>query len=401
MDWKERERQRDRDDALLPSLASMSASASPAPGQLHSQKDSVSASAAAAAAAAANRVRSQNQQQVTYQTFQTYVDSWFKTITEEDVAWLGRVEDVSDQRFRLPPLGRHYKDVWAEEDTPTHLSQYPNDLSREQNDMDTPPSKEVAPAFDPRTLSDEHANGTASTEAKGGPLAERVLSMLLPGTNNNVTNGTSTSYPPFPPPPSQDMSAYESGILKELQFLDLLGPNPPTTTTGEDDEISHLLRQVSSQLKTQIQTNESRRHRLRDIAKDRMAYQDYYTCLLHVEKQIENGWYKRQSLLKKLISKKKSNKGSSTASEGSLLKITLDSQTEEVGPSGTTTPLGDPTSSNYLSVPPLNEQLLLAMEKRNQLKRALEPLFESMPHSKYVPLPQESVFEDLEGETVE
>ncbi|CAO1628699.1 unnamed protein product [Sympodiomycopsis kandeliae] len=421
MDWKERERQRDREDAfLLPSSSahSMSASASPAPGQLHSQKDPISASSAAAsaaAAAAANRVRSQNQQQVTYQTFQTYVDGWFKTITEEDVAWLARVEDVSDERFKLPPLGRHYKEVWQQEDSSSHLSQYPNDLQSRQEDHDGGGGDDdkqhkngtlsggVGP-FDPRTLSDEHAYGTASTEAKGGPLAERVLSMLLPDQTPSSINGNGipAGNPSFPPPPPQDMSSYESSIMQELQFLDLISPQTLSSSSSrQDDEISQLLRRVSSTLKDQIGLNERRRHRLRDIAKDRMAYQDYHSCLLHVEKQIEVGWYKRQSLLKKLISKKKSNKNTTTSSEN-LLKSSLTSTDptttttmEEAGGggSGTSTPFS--LEQNYLAVPALSEQLLLAMEKRNQLKRALEPLFESMPHSKYIPLPQESVFADL------
>lgn len=440
MDWKERERQRDREEAIL---STNSASASPAPGQMHTHKDPPGG---AIGSAAANRVRSQNQQQITYQAFQSYIEGWFKSVTEEDVAWLGRTEERG-AIFDMPALGRHYKEVWAEEDTPTYLSTYPN-YSADEAAMTTDRRQGGAraaptvPPFDPRTLSDEHAYGTAPNEAASGPFAERVLSMLLaPGPSppqhleHPAANGadssqhasTSNGSGPNPlmamprAPPPQDLAMYEERIQEELRLLDLLPPEQSVDWTNpEDDEISAMLRNVQHLLAKQMDVNEKRRHRLRDIAKDRMAYQDYATCLNNVEKQVEQGWYKRQSLLKKLISKKKSSKGGSGGSEppggpsqqtktsaSSALTNTAAGleaaaaiaagNTSSTSVSGTVTPSGE--GHHYLSVPPLAESLVAAMEKRNQLKKAFEPMFEAMAHAKYIPMPDQSVFADLDLES--
>jgi transcriptional adapter 3 len=48
-----------------------------------------------------------------------------------------------------------------------------------------------------------------------------------------------------------------------------------------------MLRTVQHELRTQIDVNAARKERLYAIATDRMAYQDYMSCMTSVEKEIE------------------------------------------------------------------------------------------------------------------
>lgn len=494
MDWKERERERDRQELLQ---QTHSASASPAPGQSHLHKETPGPSSGALASAAANRARSQNLQQITYQAFQSSIDSWFKSLTEEDVAWLSRSE-YDAVPFQMPPVGRHYREVWEEEDRsggpslystfdPSAISLHPqialngSGLGSAGNSQGSIPT--TTPGFDPRQLTDEHAFGLALDEARGGPLMERLLAMVLPDARSaaaptntapnsgeqtqpgSLVNGShkladptghptanghaqlpnGTSHPSqaaFVPPKHvpQDLAQYEERLQKELRFLDILGEDQEVDWPNrQDDEISATLRKVQSLLSRQMTINERRKLRLRDIAMDRLAYQDYASCLVNVEKLIEQGWIKRQTLLRKLISSKKkqlhykggvANGDTSTAArpgtpfrhgaaiagaqsvDGSTALPETSSLMEASGaesgffssantanaggdyaPAQTTRVL-----SNRLPVPPLPDSLVSAMQKRRELQGAFEPMFQEMSHAKRTPT--SSVYADLDLENV-
>lgn len=500
MDWKERERQRDKDEMYQ---QAHSAPASPAPGQTHLHKENAGPSASTLASAAANRARSQNLQQVSYQTFQSSIDSWFKTLTEEDVAWLGRPED-DPTPFQIPAVGRHYKAVWAEEDLNGGPSLYSalggavnlpssngKHASTDLASTITRDSGPGTPAFDPRQLSDEHAFALASDEAKGGPLTERVLSMILPsasatmpepsaapnsshdefskrahmppaersgrgpsnglGAPNGVSHGPNgSSASPLGSSGSknnhQDLAQYEERIKKELRFLDILGDDEEVDWANrQDDEITTALRKAQHLLRKQIIVNDRRKSRLKDIAMDRLAYQDYAGCLANVEKLIEQGWMKRQTLLKKLTTSKRKhqqNKSNNSSAEsgaqgavrsGTPLQSTngrsprpqesshpdsdqvLSGMSGYVGSGSNAASVASPrnltaedaalTSSagasllvpvltNRLAVPPLADSLVSAMQKRRDLQGAFEPLFREMLHAKRTPT--SSVFADLD-----
>ncbi|CAO1626034.1 unnamed protein product [Parajaminaea phylloscopi] len=493
MDWKERERQRDKEDVLE---REHSASASPAPGQTHLHKETPGPAAGALASAAANRARSQNLQQVSYQAYQSWIDGWFKSLTEEDVAWLSQSERDSAP-FQQPAVGRHYREVWEEEDANGGPSLFPrpsvisasqqshaavaNGATKGPSPIGASPS---TPAFDPRQLTDEHTIGLALDEARGGPLMERVLSMVLPVTAHSkpvmpatvahdaqAATGTkgptdedgrvdqaersnSNGHPHLshgeshlalsrnlqgpPKHVHQDLAQYEERLKKELRFLDILGEDEEVDWPNrQDDEISTALRKVQSLLTKQTTINERRRFRLRDIAMDRLAYQDYASCLANVEKLVEQGWMKRQTLLRKLITSKKkqhhqkggaaSGDGAASAKPGSASTVHRhgDGATDSDGVNGALpgTPgyleasginaesnalagANDSASglhtvilTNRLPVPPLPDSLVSAMQKRRELQEAFEPMFEEMPHAKRAPTT--SVYADLDLENVE
>ncbi|CAO1613443.1 unnamed protein product [Jaminaea pallidilutea] len=457
MDWKERERFRDYEEALL---HSHSVSASPTPGQLQLQKETPNISGVpggAIGSAAANRVRSQNQQQVSYQAFQTYVDGWFKTLTEEDVAWLGRA-DADGEAFQAPAFGRHYRDIWEEEDAEGGPSLYPAPLrgvATGESEVSHSGRTIKTPAFEPRSLANEHALGLTSDDAHGGSFTERILSMILPVDSVSGSSQSSTQAPiskedsnlhgsaagprfsneavnehtPFHKPRTQDMAQYEERIKKELRFLDILGEGEEVDWPNrQDDEVSSTLRKVQTLLSKQTSVNERRKARLRDIAMDRLAYQDYASCLANVEKLIEQGWLKRQTLLKKLISKKKNRQPETSAnsaarsdgdrnagpptssvrapliqesitgngSDAAAVSNTAPAHTAAATGEGSYSATGISHLSNRLAVPPLADSLVSAIQKRRDLQAAFEPMFSEMPHAKKTP--SSSVFADLNVE---
>lgn len=114
-------------------------------------------------------------QQTPIHHFYTSTEPWLRTIKEEDVGFLEWTGDMVEP-FVMPKLGKHYLDVWADEDAllysgggvdsrlaaPTLADIYAN-----------PPT----PGWDSTTLLDTDL----PNEIKGhGPLTERLVTALLP-----------------------------------------------------------------------------------------------------------------------------------------------------------------------------------------------------------------------------
>lgn len=75
----------------------------------------------------------------------------------------------------MPKLGRHYSQVWEEEDTAMYGGPLPGTAATRAASHPTPPS--VLPKWEPSTLADLDL----ATEERGhGPLTERVVSALIP-----------------------------------------------------------------------------------------------------------------------------------------------------------------------------------------------------------------------------
>ena len=105
-------------------------------------------------------------------TFYSSVEPFMRNIKEEDVGFLEYTGDEVEP-YVMPKLGRHYLDVWEDQDNgllpPVILGELPV----------APPSAFAAPTpkWDSSTLTEVDL----LTEDKGhGPLTERVISALLP-----------------------------------------------------------------------------------------------------------------------------------------------------------------------------------------------------------------------------
>lgn len=100
-------------------------------------------------------------------TFYTSIEPWIRPIKEEDVGFLEHTGDEVEP-FIMPKLGRHYTELWEEEDM--GILAMPSDADPS---IFAPPD----PKFEPSQLGETDV----LNEEKGhGPLTERVIAALLP-----------------------------------------------------------------------------------------------------------------------------------------------------------------------------------------------------------------------------
>ncbi|KAJ1018335.1 hypothetical protein NDA18_006490 [Ustilago nuda] len=201
-DWKEKERERDR--LLERESIGPGTPGGPGPGQSLVKE------------ATTGRRGGRDLQQTPINTFYNYADAFFKTLTEDDLAWLSSKSD-DHEPFQMPALGRHYKEVWEEEDALmasgavdaygnplSALSRSPsvsigvggglpldvNALAAARNgttdekkhaarsELEIPPP----PLFRVKQMTDQHLGfeSPAVVDARSGPLSERLVASLLP-----------------------------------------------------------------------------------------------------------------------------------------------------------------------------------------------------------------------------
>jgi transcriptional adapter 3 len=495
MDWKERDKERDR-------LEAAAASNGPAPGQAIVKEST-----------AASRARDRKQDQVAHHIFLQNTDAWFRTVTEEDLAYLSSERDASEA-LQNPPLGRHYSEVWEEEEAngiAIHTTYFTKPavtgaamLASNQNGANTHANgtvvenakaasassfQEITSKQDIGASREEKESGTPSDDALAGPFTERLLAALLPirasgdgaivhtsesGSNgsihhhldeqgyasNNNQNHKNTNlnhnvqtYPPATHPnttstttsngslssqsnsnhisttigPNQSMTEYETRIRAELKAIGLVEEDEMDWSQRADDEVSSTLRKVQRLLEKQIQTNAMRKSKLFGIAKDRLAYQDYLACLFSTEREIETGWLKRQTQIKKSMQAQKKKKGGSSGTTNAAALPVLNGLISSDGPGGVvnssspatgggaSTPgggggVGMAASSSSLGHPPptatdrgggpmapqFSDALLAAVERRRLLKHAFDPMFDSKPRAIFTPRGDDSIYKDVD-----
>lgn len=133
-----------------------------------------------------SRSKQPSQTQVT--TFYTSIEPWIRPVKEEDVGFLEYTADETEP-FIVPPLGKHYAEVWAEEDMHLYDRPLPGTAAAAYvaGAIATPaPRGGPLPRWEPSTLA-EH---DLLTEERGhGPLTERLVSALLPAPDPNGWKG--------------------------------------------------------------------------------------------------------------------------------------------------------------------------------------------------------------------
>ncbi|UZJ54777.1 hypothetical protein CBS101457_004097 [Exobasidium rhododendri] len=192
MDWKEREKERDRIEAA----AGING---PGPGQAI-VKESTTAS----------RAKDKKHEQISHTTFLQNTDAWFRTVTEEDLGYL-LMERDSSEALQIPPLGRHYSEVWAEE---------------EANGVQVPTtyiakSASVVGVTEP-SVATSHATGAiAATSSHGGP----GVSSHANGASTASTNGDGTTVASSVPRSHDSLSKLDARVSDEASLDDALaGP---------------------------------------------------------------------------------------------------------------------------------------------------------------------------------
>ena len=110
-------------------------------------------------------------------TFYTSMEPWLRPIKEEDIGFLEYAgEEV--EPFVMPKLGRHYTEVWENEDVKAYGCPLPATAAMRANaprHPAIPPGP--LPRWEPSTLSD---NDAVVEERGHGPLTERLVTALIP-----------------------------------------------------------------------------------------------------------------------------------------------------------------------------------------------------------------------------
>ncbi|GMF73645.1 unnamed protein product [Aspergillus oryzae] len=231
----------------------------------------------------------------------------------------------------MPRRGkRHYNEIWAEEDGLMNVDQNGN--------------KERLPLNQGRGNIDQVTDETMETDKVSvGPLVSRLYSLLryehrapdeTPGTNGTVNgelpNGSSlgdamdldhpigggdseskpqpsaTSFPDASPsgfkvPAAKlDHAQLDERLKAELRHVGFLGAEDnPDYDAHYDDDIAQRLRLLQSELKKQMIVNSARKARLLEIARERMAYQEYMTIHDDLDSQVQQAYLKRTRTLGK------------------------------------------------------------------------------------------------------
>lgn len=253
--------------------------------------------------------------QVAANTFLTFADPYLRQLTEEDVAFLRERGDRTTPFLAIPRGKKPYQDIWDEEDGLSVDSKEKPSLNQGRGSLEK--------------LDDDNA---ATDQISTGPLAARLLSLLKfehrsDPSENGVSNGLDfaedtmdldnfvngdSSEKPLPPAtnmsdPSStktshrlDYVASEERIKAELRHLGLLSQDEnPDFDAHHDDDISERLRLLQNELRRVMVLNGARKARLLDMAKERLAYQEYSTIHEDLDSQVQQAYLKRTRTLGK------------------------------------------------------------------------------------------------------
>ncbi|TDL20217.1 hypothetical protein BD410DRAFT_386557 [Rickenella mellea] len=244
--------------------------------------------------------------QVPVTTFYASIEPWIRGIREEDVGWLEYTAD-EDEPYLIPNLGRHYTEVWEEEDIALYGAVMDLHPPRSQGGAQTA-------KWDPSTMGE----ADLVTDKGNGPVTERLVSALLPAPQMAVWKNIKEAEDAFEVKQGAAGSGAAGGTSKEkgtvadfeervretARFHGLLEGEPDFSQTL-DDSISTALRQAQRSLRHVIATNKARKARLAEIARDRLAYQEYVECRETVDANISAMYTKLQKKDGPKIGKKK------------------------------------------------------------------------------------------------
>ncbi|KAI1383838.1 histone acetyltransferases subunit 3-domain-containing protein [Hypoxylon trugodes] len=262
--------------------------------------------------------------QISFSTFSTYVEPYFRPFTEEDLAFLRERGDRLTP-FVMPKRGKkHYTEIWAEEEGAMAI------------DSTSPSRDKLAPNQSRGTIDNMDDDVAETDKLSVGPVLSRLLQAMRPearaqpsedkpmtnGVNGDTemkeeTNGDSNpgaageenkSVPPATfmtessteawkkaTHPKLDYSQVDERIKLELRNIGFL---PLEGFDGDydghyDDEVAARLRLLQDKLREQMLLNGARKARLTDLVKERMAHQEYTTILEDLDTQVQGAYLKR------------------------------------------------------------------------------------------------------------
>lgn len=301
----------------------------------------------------------------------------------------------------MPRRGKkHYTEIWAEEDGSMNIDsnnqeKLPLNQGRGNIDQVTDETTEsdqvsVGPLvgrlhsllrFEHRGTTDETA--TAGTTS-GEPTTNGMLNGDAIGMDVDQVNGETEAKPlpsattftdPSPngfkvPAAKLEHAQLDERLKAELRYVGFLGEeNNPDYDAHYDDDIAERLRLLQTELKKQMITNGARKTRLLEIARERMAYQEYSTIRDDLDSQVQQAYLKRTRTLGK------SKKGSQAKHRPG-------------GAGGGSHPVG---GNAGVSRPGIGDVARTLMDRRKRWADCIGPIFKDSRTS--VPPKEESTFD--------
>jgi len=340
--------------------------------------------------------------QILVTTFYTSVEPWLRPVKEEDLGFLEYTHDEVEP-FIMPKLGRHYSEVWEEEDIAQYTFPLPG-TAAVRSGVSLPGSASMAPLprWEPSTLQESDL----LTEERGhGPLTERLVSAMIPMQNATEWKGVKAAEEAMEGRPGTNGAAAQAArdkmnvadleervknVMRFHGFLDEL----PDYSEAVDDPIATALRHAQAELRTVLATNKVRRARLAAVARDRLGYQEYVELRDALDKNISTLYAKLQKKEGPKSHKKKKRpselNGTTNGTNGAAV----------IGPSPAA--LGLISTDDYeLTVP---EQLKQLVQTRRQWVDTVGSVFEQKERDspgRIWGLPQKSLYERIDEEVAQ
>ncbi|KAI8052410.1 histone acetyltransferases subunit 3-domain-containing protein [Syncephalis plumigaleata] len=234
-------------------------------------------------------VRPKITNQVPIHVFWNSLEPYFRPLTDADIRFLEEKDDDVGP-YLIPLLGRHYLQVWAEEDR----ALIP-DLERNKNDTAKSDRPLPAGGHPDQILSDD----LLETDAIScGPLTERIISALL---RNDIGIPMDFGRDVESIRPSKlhtDLISVEERLKRELMHLDLLDAEGIDWQAAEDDEICGELRALQRELREVEAANTQRKRKLISIVHDYLGYQEYQQILDELDRHVEQSFARRHRVKK-------------------------------------------------------------------------------------------------------
>ncbi|KAK4946072.1 Transcriptional regulator [Elasticomyces elasticus] len=317
--------------------------------------------------------------QVSANTFLTFVEPYVRPLIEEDMAFLRERGDRTTPFLAVPRGKRSYQEIWAEEDGTVVVDG----------------GSDKSPGNHPRGSMEQISDDNLATDqVSTGPLASRLLSLLkfehrAPAIDTNgigenafnadgndtmdldgLMNGHDPSEKPLAPAAAiadlagskasnsqrLDYVQTEDRIKGELRHLGLLGQDEnPDYDAHHDDDISERLRLLQAELRRVMITNGARKARLLDLAKERLAYQEYSTIHEDLDSQVQQAYLKRTRTLGK---------------------------TKKGGPGAKPRPgvAGPGTALSLSRARDIGDSARMLMDRRKRWETCIGPVFKDMKH---------------------
>ncbi|KAI2614932.1 histone acetyltransferases subunit 3-domain-containing protein [Hypoxylon sp. NC1633] len=285
--------------------------------------------------------------QISFSTFSTYVEPYFRPFSEEDLAFLRERGDRITP-FVMPKRGKkHYNEIWAEEEGAMPIDSAP------------PGRDKLAPNQARGTIDNMDDDVGETDKLSVGPVLARLLQAMRPearaqpAEDKPMTNGVngdteikeevngdagingsvgeeSKSIPPATYMTESSTEAWKKATHPKLDYLQVderikqelrhIGFLPLEGFDGDydghfDDEVAARLRLLQERLRAQMLINGARKARLTELVKERMAHQEYQTILEDLDTQVQGAYLKRT----RTMGKSKKSKRPGGAGGGSHL----------------------------------------------------------------------------------